>query len=102
MEQLRQITDVLLLPGRHGEHDVAVLKLHSLLSAISGLDNDPADSSDTLNTILAVGEAISPRYAARCILDSARTSKFLRGIYAALLEAQQRFPLSRQPPLHVP
>ncbi|HKA19929.1 MAG TPA: hypothetical protein VKN18_16690 [Blastocatellia bacterium] len=90
MEQLRQITDALLLPD-HGEHDDAVLKLHSLLSAISGLDNDPADSSNYRNTVLAVGEAISPGDASRCVIDSARTSKFLRGIHAALLEAQQRF-----------
>jgi len=92
IEQLRQITDTLLRPDRDGEHNDAVLKLHSLLSAISGLNNVPVDSSNYSNTVLAVGEAISPGDAARCVIDSVRTSKFLRGIYAALLEAQRRFP----------
>jgi hypothetical protein len=92
IEQLRQITDTLLQRDRDGEHDDAVLKLHSLLSAISCLNNDPADSSDYSNTVLAVGEAISPVDAARCVIDSARTSKFLRGVYAALRKLQQRFP----------
>jgi len=92
MGQLRQITDALLLSDDQSVLDDAVLRLHALLSAISGLVNDATDCSDNSNILLPNGEAISPRDAARCILDSARTSKFLRGIYAGLLEAQRRFP----------
>ena len=92
MEQLRQLTDVLLLSANQGELDDAALKLHALLSLISGMNNDREDSSDSLSIVLPIGEAISPRDAARCLVDSARTAKFLRGISAALLAARQRFP----------
>src|SRR6476646_3042240 len=92
MGQLRQITDALLLSDDHEVLDDAVLRLHTLLSATSGLTDDPTDSSSVDDVLLPNGIAISPRDAARCILDSARTSRFLRGIYAALLEAQRLFP----------
>ncbi|HKQ03765.1 MAG TPA: hypothetical protein VJ464_01435 [Blastocatellia bacterium] len=92
IEQLQEITDVLLLSDNPKELNDTVLKLYSLLSAISGINDNPIDASDSLNSVLPVGEALSPRNAARCVIDAARTSKFLRGIYAALLEAQQRFP----------
>ncbi|HYP26620.1 MAG TPA: hypothetical protein VE262_07880 [Blastocatellia bacterium] len=91
MYQLRQITDDLLLLDNPRELEQAVSRLHSLLSAISGIDEGSTHLSDSLNVLLSTGVAISPIDAARCVIDSARTSKFLRGIYAALLEAQKRF-----------
>jgi len=92
MRQLREITDALLLSDDQGVLDDAVLKLHSLLSATSGMNNDSSDCSYTSNVLLPNGDAISPKDAARCVIDSVRTSRFLRGICAALLEAQRRFP----------
>src|SRR5215207_5762936 len=92
MHQLRQITDDLLLLDDPRELEQSVVRLYSLLSAISGIDEGSTHVSDSLNALLSVGEAISPKGAARCVMDSARTSKFLRGIYAALLEARRRFP----------
>jgi hypothetical protein len=92
MEHLRQITDALLRSDDQGVVDEAVLKLYSLLSATAGVDNDPTNGCAAASLRLPNGEAISPRDAARCVIDSVRTSKFLRGIYAALLEAQRRFP----------
>ena len=86
---MREISHALLLSDNHSELNHAILKLHSLLSGISGMNNDPSDS---LSTALPFGEAISPINAAWCVSDAARTSKFSRGIYAALLDAQQRFP----------
>lgn len=92
MDRLRHISDALFLADNPIALDEAALELHSLLSAVSGINNDPADSSYSLNTALTVGEAISPEDAARCLIDSARTSKFLRGIATAVREAQRRFP----------
>lgn len=92
MERLRHISDALFLADNLIVLDEAALTLHSLLSAISGINNDPADSSYSLNTALTIGDAISPEDAARCLIDSARTSKFLRGIDAAVRKAQRRFP----------
>ena len=80
---------MLLRSDNRREVDHASFKLHALLSRISGINTvNPADS---LSSALPFGEALSPINAAWCVSDAARTSKFFRGIYAALLEAQQRF-----------
>ena len=41
---------------------------------------------------LDCGLAVSPRLAAQCLLDAARTAAFLRGTLAAIGEARRRFP----------
>ena len=70
----------------------AAARLYSLCSSITGID-EHSDHADDLDGIgLPSGEAISPKDAARCVLDHGRTSKFLRGLHAAILEAQKRFP----------
>jgi hypothetical protein len=70
----------------------AARALYSLCSSVTGIDeySDHAGDSDGLR--LPSGEAICPRDAARCVLDYNRTAKFLRGLYAAILESQKRFP----------
>lgn len=90
---LKQIADELLSPQADDNRlNAAAAGLYSLCSSVTGIDgySDHADDSD--GTRLPGGEAISPGDAARCVLDYNRTSKFLRGLYAAILEARERFP----------
>ncbi len=86
---LKKIADELLSDQNDDKRlNAAAARLYSLCSSVTGIDN--ADDSD--GTRLLSGEAISPNDAARCVLDYRRTSKFLRGLYAAILETQKRLP----------
>lgn len=85
---LKNIADELLSDQTADDRlSAAAAELYSLCSSLSGIHSDNSDA-----TMIASGEAISPRDAARCVLDYKRTSKFLRGLYAAILEMQKRFP----------
>ena len=92
VRQLRRVTNEVLLQNDLEKLDGAVIRLHSLFSAATGIDYDSDDTRMSRDTLLSSGLAISPNDAGGCAIDSARTSKFLRGIYAALLEARKRFP----------
>lgn len=90
--RLRRIADGLLSSrgGRAGPG--AAAGLYSLCSAVTGVGEESTRADDSGGTRLPSGEAISPADAAGCLLDYGRTSKFLRGAYAAILEARRRFP----------
>ena len=91
-DDLKQVTTALL----EGETPLALrnsaIRLYNIFSQITGVQDNSSDPADHQETILPSGKAISPRDAARCVLDFARTTTFLRGIYRAILEAQKRFP----------
>jgi hypothetical protein len=89
---LKKIADELLSHQAEDNRLHAAAGLYSVCSAVTGIDEDSDHAGDPDGSRLPSGEAISPRDAARCVLDYSRTSKFLRGLYAAILEAQKRFP----------
>lgn len=89
---LKQITDELLVEDRPERLQAAATRLYSLFSSITGIGGDSDRPADSYDTLLPCGQALSPNDAARCVLDFARTSKFLRGIHAALVETRARFP----------
>jgi hypothetical protein len=92
LSELKQITDELLFQEQPGALREAAIRLYSFFSHVTGLDDGPERPEDSYDTLLPSGKALSLRDAARCVLDYARTSAFLKGIYAAVRQAQQRFP----------
>jgi hypothetical protein len=75
-----------------GELLESVQDMESLFSELTGISDHSTDPEDEKETILSDGKAISPKDAAKCLADYARTVKFLRGIDAAIRELQKRFP----------
>src|SRR6185369_9691617 len=89
LHQLKDTTDELLRQDAPGKLSEATIRLYALYSEITGIDDHSDNPDDSEGTLLQSGKAISPKDAARCLLDYARTSKFLRGIYAGLLELRK-------------
>jgi hypothetical protein len=83
---VRTVLDVASWPG---ELVSAVQSMATLCAEISGIDPDGGDDAET---VLDHGTALSPRDAARCLLDMARTTRFVRGVVAGIELARQRFP----------
>jgi hypothetical protein len=91
--RLKKIADELLSPQAGDDRlKAAAADLYSLCSSLTGIDEESDRAGDSDGIRLPSGEAISPTDAAGCVLDYNRTSKFLRGLYAAILAARERFP----------
>jgi hypothetical protein len=90
---LKKIADDLLShQAEDNRLNAAAAGLYSVCSSVTGIGEHSGHAGDSDGTRLPGGEAISPRDAARCVLDYGRTSKFLRGLHAAILETRKRFP----------
>lgn len=88
---LTEISACLLESESDVESLRAATELHDLFSGIVSLSGD-LSSIDQTETQLSEGKALSPNAAALCILDYMRTRSFLRGVRAAVVESQRRFP----------
>ena len=86
------IKDLLFLENNPGKLREVANEYYSFLSDIAEISDKSLAPEDQNETLTKGGKAISPRDAALCVLDFARTSKFVRGIHAAILETQKRFP----------
>ena len=81
----------------HGERRDAAHALHLLLARIAGPAFAAPTGTDgaTCDTALPDGLALSPAYAAMCLLDHNRTGAFAAGLASAIARAQARFPGQR-------
>lgn len=88
-EKLRQITDEILFSKELSELYKTCNELYDLFAEVIQIESLAEIKTET---ILPNGKAISPDDAARCVIDFARTTQFLRGIYQAILHLQKNFP----------
>ncbi len=92
MDLQKIIDDLLFLEDDFGELRNAAQQYYCFLSEITQISDETANDKDESEISLNSGTAISPKDAARCVLDFMRTAKFLRSIHRTILEAQKRFP----------
>jgi hypothetical protein len=93
LTRLADAASVLLFGGDdHRRSRAAMAFLYRLFRDVTGLHKNTADPRDCSAISLPAGSAISPLDAGRCLLDLRRTIIYLRGVYDAIREAQQRFP----------
>ena len=92
-QKLKQITEEILFSRNDfGKQYSACNELYKFFVGLTGVSHSSENADDAGQTILPSGKAISPKEAAHCVLDFARTTQFLRGIHAAILELKKRFP----------
>lgn len=96
-EQLNSISNILLDDALdYASLSRATEDYFRLLTDVVVPDGNFQQKRDPLE--LPTGKSIGPYWAAMCILDLCRTRQFVRGLYRALLSAQDRFPHT---PVHV-
>ncbi len=91
MELARIVDKLLFLKRDAGALRETVRQFYDLLSEDTGFNDCSIYAADNDEKNLKSGKAISPKNAASCVLDMPRTSKFMRGIYAAILKLKKEF-----------
>ncbi len=95
-DKLKKIAEEILFSGdNYAAQYAACNTLFDFFIEITNISHQTENKEDETATFLANGKAICPKNAARCVLDFARTTQFLRGVYAAILELKNRFPNER-------
>jgi hypothetical protein len=93
---LQEYTTVLLdQNASYGDLHTASWGLYTLFGTITNLLEQFGDTRHHRDTFTDTGKALSLRNAARCLWDFMRTSRFLQGVHAGILAAQQRYPDQR-------
>lgn len=90
--QLHEITERILTGESPADNFSACENLYQFFVEVTGVGEESAHPSDKIHSELTTGKALSPRDAARCVMDFARTTAFLRGVDAAIRELLERFP----------
>ncbi len=90
-ERLREITTRLLDPARPAYSlRQEVIDIRSIFQELGSPFHDTDDDIAKGETITASGVAISPKMAAMCLDDFARTVQFIRGMHAAIRAARTK------------
>lgn len=84
--------DLLFIENDYGKLFKTVNKYYNLLLKLTDQSENSLEKLVIQETWLDSGKAISPLEAGRCVLGIDRTTKFLRGIYYAILKAKKKFP----------
>lgn len=93
VSRVRKFSATLLNPDAYpGEQRQASLDLFDAFAAVIDLDDNSPSEIDLQETWLEAGRAISPREAARCLREYARTAKFMQGVRLAVERARELFP----------
>lgn len=87
------ITERLLDPESDaGRLRETCIRLQEVFAELSNVGEDAPDADDERETPLPTGVALSPRDAARCVVDTQRTVMFVRGIHTAVRRSIERSP----------
>ena len=93
---LKQISHILLSPtGVREDQATALRAMHAMFSRITGIKGAIDSRSEGFETRLKSGLALSPGYAADCLLDTVRTVKYVQALDLAIQKMQDDFPDQR-------
>jgi hypothetical protein len=90
--KLSKIADTILDQGTpRADLEAVLCEFLEMCSRASGVEPSPSFEAWAEDSFLDSGVAINSRAAAHCVTDFRRTVVFLRGVFAALTQAEQQF-----------